>query len=177
MKVFMRLLINSLFASSTNAFVWFSVTFWVFIETRSILATSYIAGIYTVANALSAFFFGSIVDHHRKKSVMVASNILSFTLYGLASATYLSQDPTIFHNPSSPMLWVFIILLMLGSVMGNMRNIALSTTVTLLFEEEKRDKANGMIGTVNGISFAITSVASGLVIGFLGMQWAILIAF
>jgi DHA3 family multidrug efflux protein-like MFS transporter len=56
---------------------------------------------------------------------------------------------------------------MLGSVMGNMRNIALSTTVTLLFEEDKRDKANGMIGTVNGISFAITSVASGMIIGFL----------
>jgi DHA3 family multidrug efflux protein-like MFS transporter len=81
MKVFMRLLINSLFASTTNSFVWFSVTFWVFLETRSVLATSYIAGIYTVANALSAFFFGSIVDHHRKKPVMVASSILSFLFY------------------------------------------------------------------------------------------------
>lgn len=176
-QVFFQLLINSLFASTTNAFVWFSVTFWVFIETRSVLATSYIAGIYTVANALSAFFFGSIVDHHRKKSVMLASSALSFLFYGIASATYLSQDPAIFHNPSSPILWLFVVALMLGSVMGNMRNIALSTTVTLLFEEEKRDKANGMIGTVNGISFAITSITSGLVIGFLGMQWAILIAF
>lgn len=177
MKVFTRLLINSLFASTTNAFVWFAVTFWVFLETRSVLATSYIAGIYTVANALSAFFFGSVVDHHRKRPVMVTSSVLSFIFYGLASAIYLSRDPTIFHNPASPVLWLFIILLMLGSVMGNMRNIALSTTVTLLFEEKKRDKANGMIGTVNGISFAITSVASGLVIGFLWMQWAILIAF
>jgi DHA3 family multidrug efflux protein-like MFS transporter len=34
-----------------------------------------------------------------------------------------------------------------------------------------------MIGTVNGISFAITSVASGMIIGFLWMQWAIFIAF
>lgn len=177
MKVFTRLLINSLFASTTNAFVWFSVTFWVFLETRSVLATSYIAGIYTVANMCSAFFFGSVVDHHRKKSVMIASSAFSLLFYGLACITYFSQDSTIFQDPSSPILWVFVIFLMLGSVMGNMRNIALSTTVTLLFEEDKRDKANGMIGTVNGVSFAITSIASGLIIGFLGMQWVILISF
>ena len=53
-----------------------------------------------------------------------------------------------------------------------MRGIALSTCVTLLVPEDRRDRANGMVGTVTGISFAITSVFSGLVIGGLGMGWA-----
>jgi DHA3 family multidrug efflux protein-like MFS transporter len=53
-----------------------------------------------------------------------------------------------------------------------MRSIALSTCVTLLVPEGSRDRANGMVGTVTGVSFAITSVFSGLVIGQLGMGWA-----
>ena len=54
---------------------------------------------------------------------------------------------------------------LLGSVAGQMRGIALSTCVTLLVPEDRRDRANGMVGTVTGVSFAITSVFSGLVIG------------
>ena len=61
---------------------------------------------------------------------------------------------------------------LIGSVAAQMRGIALSTCVTLLVPEDARDRANGMVGTVTGISFAITSVFSGLVIGQLGMGWA-----
>ena len=61
---------------------------------------------------------------------------------------------------------------LVGSVVAQMRGIALSTCVTLLVPDDARDRANGMVGTVTGISFAITSVFSGLVIGQLGMGWA-----
>ena len=57
-----------------------------------------------------------------------------------------------------------------------MRGIALSTCVTLLVPEERRDRANGMVGTVTGVSFALTSVFSGLAVGGLGMGWAYLMA-
>ena len=53
-----------------------------------------------------------------------------------------------------------------------MRSIAMSTCVTLLVPEDRRDRANGMVGTITGVSFAVTSVFSGLVIGNLGMGWA-----
>jgi DHA3 family multidrug efflux protein-like MFS transporter len=42
--------------------------------------------------------------------------------------------------------------------------------------ERSRDRANGLVGTVTGLSFAITSVFSGLVIGSVGMGWAYVIA-
>jgi DHA3 family multidrug efflux protein-like MFS transporter len=42
---------------------------------------------------------------------------------------------------------------MLGVVVGNIRMITLSTSVTLLFDEDKRDKANGLVGMTNGITF------------------------
>ncbi len=58
----------------------------------------------------------------------------------------------------------------------SLRNIALSTTVTLLVPEDGRDKANGLVGTVQGIAFMITSVFSGLSVGLLGMGWTVGIA-
>jgi len=63
-----------------------------------------------------------------------------------------------------------------GSVVGNLRAIALSTCVTLLVPEDERDRANGMIGATMGVSFTITSVFSGLAIGQLGMGWALVLA-
>jgi DHA3 family multidrug efflux protein-like MFS transporter len=51
----------------------------------------------------------------------------------------------------------------------------LSTTVTLLVPEDRRDRANGLVGTSNGVAFAITSVFSGLAIGILGMGWSLAI--
>jgi len=173
--IFYHLLGNNLIASVTNMFVWFAVTFWVFIETESVLATSYIAGIFAVANMVSAFLFGSVVDNNRKKTAMLYSSILSLLFYFLAGIIYLTRDPETFATATSIPLWIFIITLIVGSVAGNLRNIALSTVVTMLFPEGK-DKANGMIGAVGGISFSLTSILSGLVIGFLDMGSALLFA-
>ncbi len=51
--------------------------------------------------------------------------------------------------------------------------IALSTIVTLLIPEDERDKANGQIGVVNGLTFTVVSVFSGIVIGQFGMTVAV----
>jgi DHA3 family multidrug efflux protein-like MFS transporter len=64
-------------------------------------------------------------------------------------------------------------LMMLGVVAGNIRIIALSTLVTILVPEGERDKANGKIGAVNGLVFTGVSAFSGVLIGQLGMIWAI----
>jgi DHA3 family multidrug efflux protein-like MFS transporter len=61
-------------------------------------------------------------------------------------------------------------------IVGNLRTIALSTVVTLLVPAEGRDRANGMVGTVNGVSFLATSVISGLLVGLSGMFHALLFA-
>lgn len=45
-KLFYEVLANSLAASVTNTFVWFAVTFWVYLETRSVTVTSVMAGVY-----------------------------------------------------------------------------------------------------------------------------------
>jgi DHA3 family multidrug efflux protein-like MFS transporter len=172
--LFFHILGNATLSSTTTLFVWFALTFWIFLETNSVLIASFVAGMYTVATLVCAPFFGAFVDHHRKKTAMMVSSLLSLGLYIVG--VFLLWDIEIATLAwSSPLLWGLITVLVAGSVAGNLRTIALSTTVTLLFSDD-RDKMNGLIGTSTGISFALTSVFSGLAIGFLGMTESLLIA-
>ncbi len=172
-SIFNLLLGNTFVALFTNSFAWFCITFWVFVETKSILATSLIAGIFAVTNALTSLFFGAIVDHTHKKWVMFASSLLSLGTYMIAALIYFLRLRGGVADIGSISLWAFIATLMLGTIAGGLRTIALSTCVTLLFGERGRDKANGLIGMVTGASFACTSLVSGLVIGFWGMPVAL----
>ncbi|WP_179950480.1 MFS transporter [Spirosoma aerolatum] len=176
MKTFYAVLVNSLTASLTNNSVWFAVTFWVYLETKSVVATSVMAGIYSGTVALSGFFLGSLVDRYKKKRAMLLSSIASLGLYALALTSYIMTPQSTFTNPSSPILWVFVVMSLMGAIAGNIRSIALSTLVTVLISEEGRDKANGLVGTANGVSFLVASIFSGLIIGFLGVFWMLVLA-
>ena len=176
MKTFHAALANSLAAFLTNNFVWFAVTFWVYLETRSVIATSVMAGIFTITIAFSGFFLGSLVDRYPKKRVMLLSSAMSLVLYVLAAITFIGSPAETFKDASSVRLWVFIVLTLVGAIAGNLRGIALSTLVTILVVEEERDKANGLVGTANGVSFLGASIFSGLAVGYLGIPWVLGIA-
>ncbi|WP_291794045.1 MFS transporter [Brevibacterium sp.] len=113
--------------------------------------------------------FGTIVDHNRKKKVMVMAAVATLLAYLLACGVWLVSDRSALVSLSSPAFWLFAVIILAGSVVEQMRNIALSTTVTLLVPEGERDRANGLVGMVQGLAFFVTSVFSGLSIGFLGM--------
>lgn len=170
-KTFYGVLANSLAASLTNTFVWFAVTFWVYLETKSVIATSVMAGVFTLTVAFSGFLLGSLVDRYNKKTVMLLSSLSSFVLYTVACVIYTVTPQETFKDASSIILWVFIVLALFGALAGNLRGIALSTLVTILIPEDIRDKANGLVGTANGVAFLVASILSGLVIGFLGVFW------
>ena len=175
-RVFLHLLVNVLLVSVINFTVWFAITFWVYLETRSVLATGMVAGIFLVATALSGIWFGSLVDHHRKKSVMQASTLMSLALYLGAFVLYQATPKEVFTDPASVRLWVFIVVAMVGVIAGNIRSIALMTMVTVLFEADRRDKANGLVGTASGVSFLVTSVISGLLVAAGDMFYVLLLA-
>jgi DHA3 family multidrug efflux protein-like MFS transporter len=176
MKTFHLTLANSLIAFVTNNFVWFAVTFWVYLETKSVIATSVMAGVFTLTIAFSGFFLGSLVDRYPKKRVMMLSSIVSLVLYAIAGFIFVTTPYEVFRDASSVKLWMFIVLALVGAIGGNLRGIALSTLVTILVPEDGRDKANGLVGTANGVSFLGASIFSGLAVGYLGMFWVIAIA-
>jgi DHA3 family multidrug efflux protein-like MFS transporter len=149
--------------------VWFAVTFWAYLETKSVIVTSIMAGIFTVTVALSGFVLGSVVDHNKKKTAMLLSSIVTLFFFVAALLVYLSFPPERFTHQSNFELWLFIIASLAGALVGNLRGIALSTLVTILVPEGERDRANGMIGTANGVAFLVGSILSGLAVGFLGI--------
>jgi len=174
-RAFVHLLVNTLLVSVINFTVWFAVTFWVFLETESVLATGMVAGIFLVTTAVSGIWFGSLVDHHRKKTVMQVSALVSLGFYAVAFTLYQLTAEQTFTSPASVMLWVFIVLSMFGVIAGNIRSIALMTLVTLLIPEDRRDRANGLVGTTMGVSFLVTSVISGLLVAAGGMFYVLLL--
>ena len=173
---FYQILGNNLVANITNFTVWFALTFWVFLETQSVFATGMIAGVYLVFTAAFGFWLGSIVDHNPKKLVMLGSSAVSFLFYGLALVALLLEPEGAFANPYGPYLWGFVLLVMLGVIAGNIRSIALPTIVTMLIPEDRRDKANGLVGMVGGIGFLTTSVISGFLVAYGGMLAVMLLA-
>ena len=176
MRPFHHLLANNLVANVTNFTVWFALTFWVYLETRSVFATGMIAGLYLVLTAGFAFWFGSLVDHHRKKRVMLGSSLVSLVIYAASLLLLLATPQASRSDVASPMLWAFVCLVMLGVIAGNIRSIALPTLVTVLVPEDRRDKANGLVGMVTGIGFLTTSVISGFLVARGGMTGTLVFA-
>lgn len=176
MKNFYRVLLNTLIANVTTSYLWFALTFWVYLETQSVLATGIIGGMYMLLVAIFSIVFGTIVDHNKKKNVMVFSSVFTFVCFALAGILYAIFPTESLIDWNGVIFWLFASIILIGGVVENMRNIALSTTVTLLVPKDDHDKANGMVGTVQGVAFMVTSVFSGLSVGLLGMGWTLAIA-
>lgn len=176
MKNFNAVLLNTLIANVTTSYLWFALTFWVYLETKSVMATAVLGGTYMLLIAICSIIFGTIVDHHKKKDVMMFSAVFTLVAFALGGVVYTLFAPEELTDIGHVAFWLLAGVLLIGAVVENMRNIALSTTVTLLVPKEGRDKANGMVGTVQGVAFMVTSVFSGLSIGLLGMGWTLVLA-
>lgn len=176
MKNFYHVLVNTVIANVTTSFLWFALTFWVYLETQSVMATGIVGGSYMLLVAIFSIVFGSIVDHNKKKSVMLIASVISLASFIVAGLLYLAFPEERLSNWQDGAFWPLISAILIGAVVENMRNIALSTTVTLLVPRGRHANANGLVGAAQGIGFIVTSAFSGLSIGLLGMGWTLAIA-
>lgn len=176
MADFHHVLVNTLLANVTTSYLWFALTFWVYLETRNVAVAGVIGAAYMGLLSVCSLGFGAVVDHNRKKSVMVAATIATLAAYAVAAAVWILLPDSSLLSLAGAGFWIFTLAILAGSIVENMRNIALSTTVTLLVPDGERDKANGLVGAVQGVAFMVTSVFSGLSIGFLGMGPTLFIA-
>ena len=173
MNVFHRLTVTALIVALSTNFVWFALTYFVYIQTQSVVSTGLAAGIYLVIVALSGFWFGSFVDRNKKKTAMFASSIASLIFFTVGFLMYIFAPSGAFNSVTSPYLWIFASILLSGVIAGLIYFIAIPTLITSLVPENRRDKANGLFSTATGFSFGVNSVASGIVLGFGGMFWVL----
>lgn len=175
-STFLHVLVNTAAANVITSFLWFALTFWVYLETRSVLATGLVGGVYMLLVSVFGLFFGVLVDRYKKHAVMVFSALATLVFFALAMVMFTVLPASVLLDLSRPWYWVFALVVLLGAVIEQLRNIALSTTVTLLVPADKRAQANGLVGSVQGLTFLVTSVFSGLAIGMLGMAGTLLVA-
>jgi len=175
-RTFAGILVNTALANITTSYLWFALTFWVYLQTRNVIATGVIGGAYMLLIALSSISFGTFVDRYRKLAVMRFAAGFTLVMFALSGAMFLLTPTAWLLDLARPWFWVFSLVILTGAVVENMRNIALSTTVTILIEPDRRANANGQVGMVQGVMFIVTSVLSGLSVGWLGMGWTIALA-
>lgn len=169
-------LANTLVANVTSSFLWYALTFWAYLRTESVLATAIIGGSFMLLIAVFGTLFGSLTDRHKKKSIMLSSSLVTMATFLIAGAMYLVLPESVLIDWGGPWFWLFSGVILIGGVVESMRNIALSTTVTLLVPASERDRANGLVGAVQGVAAVVTSVFSGLAIGLVGLGGTLLIA-
>lgn len=174
-RMFLHVLVNTAVANITTSFLWFALMFWIYAETRNVIATGVIGGAYMLFVSAFSMFFGTLVDRFRKKAIMVWATAAALTVFVLDSAFFFVVGEERIVDLTSPWFWIFAIVMLAGAVVEQLRNIALSTTVTILVPDERHANANGLVGTVQGIGMLVTSVFSGLSVGFLGMGWTLVI--
>lgn len=134
-KLFPHILANSAIAGFTNMLLWFAITFWSYLETHSVFVTGMLGGMYLIFNLFGGIWFGSLVDHNKKRSVMLGSSMTSLFFYVLAGMILLTVPTSMWSNMGNLWFWIFILVSLLGILVGNIRMIALSTMVTLLIPE------------------------------------------
>ena len=175
-RTFAGILVNTALANVTTSYLWFALTFWVYLETRNVIATGVVGGAYMLLIALSSISFGTFVDRYRKLAVMRFAAGFTLVMFMLSGVMFLLVPTGLLLDLSHPWFWIFTLIILIGAVVENMRNIALSTTVTILIEPDRRANANGLVGMVQGLMFIVTSLLSGLSVGLLGMGWTIVVA-
>lgn len=175
-RTFRSILANTALANLTTGYLWFALTFWIYLATRSVIATGVIGGMYMLVLSLSSITFGTLVDRHRKLDVMRFAGGFTLVAFAAAGALYVLAPDEGFGALDSPWLWGFAGLVLVGAVVENLRNVALSTTVTILVDPDERARANGLVGMVQGIAFIATSVLSGVSVGYLGMGGTLVVA-
>ena len=72
-RSFLHVLVNTAIANVATSFLWFGLTFWIYAETRNVIATGVIGGAYLLFVSVFSMLFGTLVDRFRKKAVMVGA--------------------------------------------------------------------------------------------------------
>ncbi|MFF9221780.1 hypothetical protein [Streptomyces viridosporus] len=91
MRTFLHLLINTLVANLAAGFLWFALTFWVYLQTKNVMATGIIGGTYMLLIAVCSIPFGTIVDRSSRHRVFIIASALSSAAFAAAWLLYLLQ--------------------------------------------------------------------------------------
>ena len=88
-RTFAGILVNTALANITTSYLWFALTFWLYLETRNVIATGVVGGAYMLLIALSSISFGTFVDRCRKLAVMRFAAAFTLVMFLVSGVMFL----------------------------------------------------------------------------------------
>ena len=62
MRTFVHILVNTAVANLATSFLWFSLTFWIYAETRNVIASGAVGAAYMLFVSVCSMLFSTLVD-------------------------------------------------------------------------------------------------------------------
>src|SRR5690606_240628 len=116
MRTFAALLVNTAVANISTMFIWFGLTFWIYLETRNVLSTALIGAALMLFVALSSMFFGTLVDRFRKKPVMAWKTGVALAIFVVDALFFFAMGADAIADLSRPWFWIFAVVMLAGAV-------------------------------------------------------------
>src|SRR5919107_532707 len=110
-RTFSGILVNTALANITTSYLWFALTFWVYLETRNVIATGVVGGAYMLLIALSSISFGTFVDRYRKLAVMRFAAGFTLVMFVLSGVMFLLTPASSLLDLKQPWFWVFTVVI------------------------------------------------------------------
>jgi DHA3 family multidrug efflux protein-like MFS transporter len=175
MRTFYGLIFNTLAASISTIIAWFAVTFWAYLQTRSVIVTTVMGLMFVGGSVVTGVFFGALVDRYDKKRLMIITDAITLALFAAALLIYTTTPAESFTRLDSVALWAVIALVFAGIIIPNIRGIIQAALIPAMVPSENLDRANGIAGMITGTSFLIGSVFSGFLLGLSGLTLVLLL--
>lgn len=81
MRTFVHILVNTAVANLATSFLWFGLTFWIYAETRNVIASGAVGAAYMLFVSVCSMLFGTLVDRFDKKAVMVWATVFALGMF------------------------------------------------------------------------------------------------
>ena len=144
-RAFYHVLGNSAVAMLGTAFLWYAITFWAYLETRSVITTAFLGGSYMLGMAVLGVPFGSLIDRYRKHLAMMGSAIGTTVLFLLAGGLYLMVPEDELIDLSKPWFWLFSLLILAGALKNAIPRASKSCSPCVTLQEIRCKMDDGWI--------------------------------
>jgi DHA3 family macrolide efflux protein-like MFS transporter len=171
LKGYFAFWIGQLFSMLGSSIVFFSIMWWVTIETKSAVFLGMAAAISFIPNLIVIPIAGTLVDRwDRKKTILIADLGQALTtLYVIISFTFVG-----------PNIWLIILMNSLRGFFQNFHQPAVAALPPLMIPKEKLTRVNGITNMSSGLIRIIGPFVGAIFLAFMTIEqvmWIDIITF
>lgn len=165
-KSYILLWISQSVSQLGSAMTGFALDIWAFKQTNSAMTVSLLTFFSYLPYILGSIFSGAFVDAHKKKPIMLCTNLIASICSFFVMMLFFTGNLQIWH--------IYFVNTVIGFMVA-FQNPASTVAIGLLVPKEKYTKISGMNSFSNSIITVITPMAAAFISSFWGFGGVLLI--